>query len=115
MPLALAVVAFVVLLFLPVYVSASGTAGAVVTERSTLLEANGGRILIPLLIPVLITLVISLVRGPVAGPLLLASAIVLTAFCVLTLFSIGIFYAPAALAAIAAAVAQWLRPRPARE
>lgn len=96
----LALAASITLLFLPVYSStdADGVGSA------TLLEMNGAGALVPLAIPVVLTAVIALVRGRAAGVIALLCAMLLFAFTVLALFTVGTFFLPAALVAIIAAV-----------
>ena len=108
----LAVAASVALLFLPVYsgTSVDAATGKQIATHSTLLQVNGSRVLIPLLIPlVLVGLGVFAVRrmkrNDGDGRLALwLAALALAVYSVLTGFSIGEFFAPAALMMLAAAV-----------
>lgn len=77
----------------------------------TLIEANGLRAVLYLIIPLLLTGIVVLTVhradiGKVWRKVLIWVAVVaLFGFCVLTVFSIGIFYLPATLALLIAAVA----------
>ena len=77
---------------------------------STLVEANGLWVLWLLLFPVLLTgLALLAIRVTDAGQarrkaFLWASALSLLAFCAVGMFSIGVFYLPAALALLCAAI-----------
>ena len=83
---ALALLCSLILLVLPVY---SGTAG-----RATLLQVNGPGVLVPLAIPPFITVlpVILSQRSVRIG-----ATIALGLFCLISGFSIGLFYVPAAV------------------
>jgi hypothetical protein len=110
----LAVGASVFFLVVPVYagVSASSsissdgtqTVGPVTTSHTTLLEENGRGVLIPLAVPVVLTGVgalLSLRRRWLPGHL--AVACVLLAGCLLGAMTVGVFYAPGALALMVSA------------
>ena len=88
----LALASSALLLVAPVYSSGSG-------GNATLLQVNGPRILIPLAIPLVVSLLpmLSRRRGVCIG-----AAIVLSAFCIVSGFSIGLFYAPSAVTMIVA-------------
>ena len=83
----------------------------VVRVSSSLIESNGWWVLRLLLIPVVLTavaLLVALKANPTAFTsrlLVWACAALLLAFCVVGAFSIGMFYAPAALTLLAAALA----------
>jgi DMSO reductase anchor subunit len=107
--LALAGAASLLLLVMPVYRSERSSAvldagaeawTAITTvSHTTPLQQNGPAVLLALGAPVFITLAPFILRR-VTRRLLwrLAPAILLTAFCILTGFSIGLFYMPAAVA-----------------
>lgn len=113
--LVLAGTASLTLLMLPVYmrvrssamVDSNADSQTVVTtvSQTTLWQQNGPGVLLILGAPVLVALAPFMVRR-VTRRLLwrLSPAILLTAFCVLTGFSIGLFYVPAAVALWAAAI-----------
>ena len=122
--LALAGAASLLLLVMPVYRSVRSSAvvdaGAeartvvITVSHTTLLQQNGPAVLLILGAPVLITLVPFILRR-VTRRLAwrLAPAIVLTALCILTGFSIGLFYLPAAVGLwIAVIVPPGESPRP---
>jgi hypothetical protein len=100
-----ALLAFVYLTFGDTYsgqvcnVSPGGTSECA-SESSTLIEENGSRVLIPLAIPVIVT---GLIAATLAGMIELPRPAVwliaggLLGFCLLTGFSIGLFFLPAAL------------------
>lgn len=114
--LALAVVAAAYLLLVPTYAAESTTAtlgrtgpGSSVSTRSetTLLEAEGWSVLIPLLIPVILSAAPLLLNETrYAAATRLVAAVLLLSFVVLTGFSIGLFYLPSAAAMLLAAL--WL-------
>ena len=116
----LAAVPSFVLLWLPVYSigSVSHSAGptglessTAAVEGATLSAVNGSRALLPLLMPMLLTLAPLLMPGR-AGRRVAAyvCAGLLMVFVVLAGFSIGMFYAPSAVAMVLAAVQRPLRP-----
>jgi hypothetical protein len=104
----LALTASLLLLVIPVYSSVGGSAvldgsGETQTKikrsKTTLLEENGPGVLVVLSVPVLITMIPLLPRRNARRrPWRLASAMLLTVLCILTGFSIGLFYLPAAVA-----------------
>lgn len=105
--LALALTASVLLLFLPSGVSETVTLGAdgsTITEttRTTLVEENGPGVILPLSVPVIAAaLPLASLRGnPRALAVVSTAAIGL--FIVISMFSVGIFYAPAFGAALLA-------------
>lgn len=77
----------------------------------TLIEANGLGAVLYLIIPLLLTgIVVWVIRrtdieNPWRKVMIWVTFVALVGYCVLTIFSIGIFYAPAALALLIAAVA----------
>jgi len=87
----LAVASSALLLVVPVYAGSGG--------HATLLQVNGSRVFIPLAIPVVVSLlpILSRRRGVSIG-----AAIVLSAFCIVGGFSIGLFYVPSAVTMIVA-------------
>ncbi|QOR69534.1 hypothetical protein IM660_12690 [Ruania alkalisoli] len=102
-PVLLALISSVALLVRPVHGGlVTGTDGTRQTV-ATLLEVNGPVTLVHLTVPVLLTGVIAVVRGPHAGAVSIGCAAVLAGLVMISLFSIGMFYVPAA--AIAAVVA----------
>ena len=84
-------------------------AGEITRSSATLVEANGLHVLLLLLVPILLTAVAILAiqftkrRGIRRKVLLWGPAVVLLGFCVVSIFSIGLFYLPAALALLVAA------------
>ena len=100
----------------PIYQGESATAvtgGGIGVEpirvTATLIEVNGLSVLPLLLTPVLLTALVLVVivanaglRG--RGVTLWVSAVMLLGFCVVALFSVGIFYLPAGLAVLASAI-----------
>lgn len=106
----------------PVYQGVSVTptgpgesAGEDTRVTASLVETNGLWVLWLLLAPVLLTgLALLAIRFTDPGQarrkvILWASALILLAFCAVGIFSIGIFYLPAALALLCAAIADSLR------
>ena len=115
---ALAWAAGLYLAFGPVYRGVSMTAtapgelpGEVNTHTATLIEVNGLYGVALLLIPVLLTAlglltIYFIAPGRAARKALLwLSAVALAAFCIVAVFSIGLFYLPAVLALLCAAIA----------
>ena len=88
---AVALLCSLILLVLPAY---SGQTG-----RATLLQVNGPRVLLPLAIPPSITLLPLLLRG---HSVRIGATIALGLFCLISGFSIGMFYVPSALLLILA-------------
>lgn len=91
-----------------------GELGGEVTRHSaTLIEANGLYVIALLLVPVLLTGVALLslrltTKSQVARKVLLwGAAFVLLGFCVVAIFSIGVFYLPAAFALLVATYADF--------
>lgn len=119
----LAWVAFVWLAFWPYSyygtettpVGPDGSGGEVVSYSASIIDVNGLGIVIPLLVPVALTaagfLIVLLVRGrPVKFMVLLwLMAVLMLAFCLLALLSIGVFYVPGALVLLVAALLFSLR------
>jgi hypothetical protein len=106
--LTLAAAAGLFLTLYPVYqgVSESVSSSGTVTssgDSATLIAENGAWVILPLCVPV--ALAVSGLLGAVRGRrrVVWVSAAVLLGFVVLAGFSIGLFYAPAALALLAAA------------
>ena len=77
----------------------------------TAIEANGLHVILLLLVPILLTgiallaLRLTAKSQAVRKVLLWGPAIVLLGFCAVAIFSIGMFYLPAALALLVAAIA----------
>lgn len=105
--LALAAAAVVVLLVVPIYAGESetltlgGTIGRARTH-ATLLQVNGAHALGPLLFPVAVAALP--VLWPQARALRVVAAVLLGGFVFLGAMSIGLFYLPALVAAVGAAV-----------
>ena len=106
------------LAFAPVYQGASQTAsllgepaGEIVRHTSTLIEQNGLQVVPLLLAPIVLTAIALLAlrltndRHAVRRVLLWVPVALLLGFCVLAILSIGIFYLPAAIALLVAAIA----------
>lgn len=104
------------LAFGPAYEGVSGTAalpgepgGEATRFTATLIEVNGLYVIWLLAVPILLTGVpLLVIRRPAAGRvgrkiLLWVPAAALLGFCAMAIFSIGLFYLPAALALITAA------------
>ena len=89
-----------------------------VPVSASIIEGNGLGVLVPLLVPVALTAVGLLNaltgdrRNTRSKLLLWASAAPLIVFCGLAMFSIGMFYLPAAVALIVSAVIMSGRTRP---
>lgn len=106
----LALVASLVLLFLPVYSTVTTTASGTRTEdTATLWAVNGPWILIPLALPVLLTAAIALARGRGGLVVSMLCTLVLAAFTVLAIASIGMFYLPALVVAAVAVLGRAVR------
>jgi hypothetical protein len=106
------------LAFVPIYEGveslreAGMTAERITTAHRTLLEANGPGVLVPMLIPVVLT-ALPLLRfvSATRRRLEVISAMLLLVFVVVGALSIGLFYAPSAMAMlIAAALAASVQP-----
>jgi hypothetical protein len=110
--LGLSLLASLVLLVVPAFggTSASSDGAGEVTHTTTLLESEGPRVLMVLLLPVLLTLVPLLVRGRGRRSAALACTLLLAAGALFGLASIGAFYLPALIFAIAAATAAVQEP-----
>jgi len=105
--LGLSLLASLVLLVIPAFggTSASSDGTREVTHATTLLESEGPRVLLILLVPVVLTLLPLLVRGRGRRSVALACTLLLAAGALLGLASIGAFYLPALIFAVAAATA----------
>jgi hypothetical protein len=110
--LGLSVAASLALLVIPAFggTSASSEGGREVTHATTLLESEGPRVLLVLAIPLVLTLVPLLVRGRGRGAVSVLAALLLGVGALLGLASIGAFYLPALIFAIAAATAAVREP-----
>ena len=113
----LAWAAGLLLIFWPAYSGQSVTAeldGEAVAEATrtsaTLVEVNGLNVLLLLLVPVLLTgsallsILFAHKRQVIRMAILWTPVVLLLGFCILAIFSIGIFYLPAALAVLVAAI-----------
>ena len=95
-----------------------GSGGEVVSVSASMIEINGPGVLIPLLVPVALTAIGLLNvltwdgRNSRSSILLWVSVVLLIVFCVLAMFSIGMFYLPAALTLLVSAVIMSGRTRP---
>jgi hypothetical protein len=114
---ALGAIAAVALLFIPVYGSERSIAtsnGAQLTQRfrSTLIATNGIDVLFVVLGPVVLA-ALPLFRGSPHQKRIRAAmiAVLLIGFTLVAGFSIGLFYAPSALAMLAVATVGMLRER----
>jgi cytochrome b len=122
--LALALLAAALLLVVPTgsYVRAEeqiGEGGERTREveqgRTRLLEKEGAAVVLALLVPVVIAFVpVALRRTRVARAAVVGAALLLLAFVFLTGFSIGLLFAPSALAMVVAAFAPHKRTQSAR-
>ena len=76
---------------------------------ATAIEANGLHVILLLLVPILLTdialLGLRLQQTTMRKILLWSPAVVLLGFCAVAIFSIGVFYLPAALTLFVAAIA----------
>lgn len=101
----LAIGASLVLLLVPMYTEVKLSAGGPEhVGHPTVLETAGPSIFVPLLIPVALTALPLLVRGRARTPVSVATAVALVVFVVIGSASIGWFYVPSLVAAIAAIV-----------
>ena len=121
---ALAWAAFLGLAFSPSFyrgasvtaIGPGGSPGEVIPLSASIIAVNGWWVLMPLLVPVALTAIGILaaitwnhqLRNKV---FLWVAAALLAIFCTLGMFSIGIFYLPAALALLVAAILMSLIPR----
>jgi hypothetical protein len=106
--LGLSLLASLVLLVVPAFggtSASSETGGREVVRTTTLLESEGPRVLLILLIPVILTLLPLLVRGRARRQVALACTLLLALGALVGLASIGAFYLPALIFAIAATTA----------
>jgi hypothetical protein len=111
--LGLSLLASLVLLVIPAFGGTSASSdngGREVVRTTTLLESEGSRVLLILLIPVVLTLVPLLIRGRGRGAFSVLAALLLGIGALLGLASIGAFYLPALIFAIAAATAAVREP-----
>jgi hypothetical protein len=111
----LSAVASLLLVFLPAFSSSSESstsAGVEQTRTTTLLEEQGPAILITLAVPVVLTLLPLLLRGrgPARRAVSVLCTVMLGAGTLLALLSVGAFYLPALVCAIAAATAAVREP-----
>lgn len=103
--LVLSVLAALLLLVVPAFGGTSVTVDSDGTQAErtvTLLESEGPGILIPLAIPVLLTFVPLYPLGDARRWVRLACTLLLGAFTLLAILSIGVFYLPALVCSIAA-------------
>jgi hypothetical protein len=110
--LALAVLAILAILLIPMYGSAtSDSSGQFATTTVTVLAVNGPGILIVLAIPFVIALAPIVVQARATKPVSIAAAALLTAFSLISLLTIGGFFLPAAIAEIIAVFLPTTRSR----
>ncbi|CAM3450254.1 hypothetical protein OCAE111667_10445 [Occultella aeris] len=98
----LACAAFVLLLVMPLYTGTTTTPEGTEDFTATLVEVNGPGVLVPLLVPVLLTVVPLLIPSGRLPGVTIACAALLVFLMALGGASIGLFYAPAAIAAVVA-------------
>lgn len=97
------------LLVAPVYAGLSeDSMGNRSETRATLLEVNGPQVLVVLAIPVVLACLPLLATGRAWQPVSILATVTLGVVVALGILSIGIFYAPAAMALL---VACFLKPR----
>lgn len=102
----LTIITSLVLLLVPLNTEVSLTnGGPEQVSHSTLLETVGISIFVPLLIPVALTALPLLLRGRARTYVSVSTTVALAAFIVIGSASIGCFYVPALIAAVAALVA----------
>lgn len=102
----LAIVTSLALLLIPTYARAKLTTGGIEQTRYlTLLEVVGPFVFVPLLIPVALTALPLLLRGRERIYVSVVTTVALTVFIFIGSASIGYFYVPALIAAVAAVVA----------
>lgn len=105
MAAAFAVAAVLAAALLPVYTSvASGSAGQVDASSANLVQVNGLSVLLVLAVPLAMVILPLPATGRAWQPLSIVSTILLTTFAAISAASIGLYFLPAVLAAIAAAV-----------
>ncbi|CAM3450489.1 hypothetical protein OCAE111667_10465 [Occultella aeris] len=99
--LVLAAVAFVVLVFVPIFLvpGQAATESPADIERISLIALSGPAVLGVLAVPVLLAGLPLFVKGRITAVL---TAVLLIAFALFTLLGIGVFYIPAALTAVVA-------------
>lgn len=116
LPFALSLLAALVLLVIPTgrqeSVSISSTGEITRHSRSTtLVQSDGWSVLVPLAVPAAFAGVpLALRRTRWRRGALVAASVLLLAFVVAGLFSIGVFYLPAAVAMVTAAILDGRRP-----
>jgi hypothetical protein len=110
--LGLSLAASLALLVIPAFggTSASSEGAGEVTRTTTLLESEGPGVLLVLLVPVVLTLLPLLVRGRGRRVVSVLAALLLGVGALMGLASIGAFYLPALISAIAAATAAVQEP-----
>ncbi len=91
-----AILPAVALSVIPVYASSTG-------ERSTLVAVNGAAVLLVFLLPVLLAASPLLARGPSQVLVAASCGTLLAVFCVVSGFTVGSYYLPAATLLLAAA------------
>ena len=105
--------------FVPAYQGVTGTpsrpgeaANEVTRTSATLIEQNGPYVILLLLLPVLLTAIALLAlrlpknRQVLRKVLFCSPGVVLLGFCIVAIWSIGLFYVPAALALFISAIAE---------
>jgi len=119
-PVAWALAAYALLLSLPAYgvftdtMSTDGGPESRTTSQATLVAVNGPRVYFILAVPVLASALVALPWPPnVRRPIAIVAAAIATTFVVLAMLSIGVFFAPSALALIAIATSPQSSARPA--
>ena len=118
-PVAWAIGAYLLLVGLPTYSQVSDTMSTDGSEihtagRATLVAVNGPRVYSILAIPVLAAALVVLPwPGKLRRPIAVVGAVIATAFVVLGMLSVGMFFLPSAVALIALATAVEPSSRPA--
>ena len=119
-PVAWAVGAYVVLLWLPAYsqvtdtMSSDGSAEIRSTGHATLVAVNGPRVYLILAVPVVASALVALPwPASLRRPIAVVAAAIATAFVVLAMLSVGMYFLPSAVALIALATAAPPSSRPA--
>lgn len=108
----LSLLAGLLLLVLPIYSSSTASSDSPeVTTTHTLLEERGSGVLLLLAVPVLLTLLPLYPKGAPRRWLGLACTVLLAVGSLLALASIGLFYLPALVCAIAATTSAMTEPR----
>jgi hypothetical protein len=94
----------------PTPINPDSTGGEAVRVSASIIEGNGLGVLVPMLVPVALTAIGLLNaltrdrRNTISKFLMWASAVLLIVFCGMAMFTIGMFYLPAAVALLVAAV-----------